>query len=98
MARAKVTRRSRKRRPKLNLFAANLAALEFLDDAMILIAVGDLLDDYASRGVDPMVEASAREAALRVALAGKAVTEAKIAAQALNDELERLFAREQGLH
>jgi hypothetical protein len=90
--------RSRKRRPKLNLFTTNLVGLEFLDDAMILITVGNLLEDYVSRGVDPTVEASAREAARRITRAGKAVAEAKIAAQALNDDMEKLFAREQGLH
>ena len=89
---------ARKRRPKLNLLTATLTALEFLEDALILTTVGELLSDYSERGVDPMVAKSTREAALRISRAGKAVVEARIAAQALRDDLERLFARERRLH
>lgn len=87
-----------KRRPKLNLFTTTLTALEFLDDAMILATVGELLSNYSERGVDPMVAKSTRGAARRIVRAGKAVAEARIAAQALKDDLERLFARERQLH
>jgi hypothetical protein len=99
MAKSK-KRRTRKRKEPATLKVTGIqlttmvfAALEYLKDAAMLISIGETMGDFADRGtiVDGELVAQTYETAFKIIMAGKAVVEAKMAADALNTALERQF-------
>lgn len=99
MAKTKKRRTRRREEPAtlkvtgIQLMTMGFAALEYLKDAAMLISIGETMGDLADGGtiVDDDLATQTYETAFKIIMAGKAVVEAKMAADALNAALERQF-------